>query len=80
MREIGLPGVFFYTGNFFENSVLRGHVQVRDDGELEFKQPIILEDTKCAPHLTQLIRSGDALCREGSRAVRQSYIRQVGFE
>lgn len=47
MREMGVPGVFFYTGNFFENTVLRGHVRKREDGELEFRQPVILEDTKC---------------------------------
>lgn len=46
MKEVGLPGPYFYTGNFFENSVLRGHVKLRADGELEFKQPVILEDTK----------------------------------
>ena len=49
MKEIGVPGPFFYTGNFFENAVLRGHVQLKPDGsgDLEFHQPVILEDTEC---------------------------------
>lgn len=47
MEEIGMGGPFLYTGNFFENSVLRGHVSVKDDGELQFRQPVIKEDTKC---------------------------------
>jgi NmrA-like family len=45
MRETGVEGPFLYTGNFFENSVLRGHVSLQGD-ELVFKQPVILEDTK----------------------------------
>jgi len=54
MRETGVPGPFFYTGNFFENAVLRGHVKVKQDGsgELEFHQPVILEDTECISHRT----------------------------
>ena len=46
MKEQGVEGPFFYTGNFLENSVLRGHVHVGQNGDLEFKQPVILEDTK----------------------------------
>ncbi|KIW76352.1 hypothetical protein Z517_11098 [Fonsecaea pedrosoi CBS 271.37] len=39
--------VFVYTGNFYENMVLRGHVVKTDDGKsIEFRQPIIKEDTK----------------------------------
>jgi hypothetical protein len=48
MREKGVEGPFLYTGNFFENTVLRGHVSRQGD-ELVFKQPIILEDTKRKP-------------------------------
>jgi hypothetical protein len=55
MAEQGVPGPFLYTGNFFENSVLRGHVSVGDDGNLLFKQPVILEDTKCASFMVWLI-------------------------
>lgn len=46
MKEQGVEGPYFYTGNFFENSVLRGHVKVGENGDLEFKQPVILGDTK----------------------------------
>jgi hypothetical protein len=46
MKEQGVEGPYFYTGNFFENSVLRGHVKVGQNGDLEFKQPVILGDTK----------------------------------
>ena len=46
MKEQGVEGPYFYTGNFLENSVLRGHVKVGQDGDLEFKQPVILENTK----------------------------------
>ena len=54
MRETGVPGPFLYTGNFFENAVLRGHVKVKQggSGELEFHQPVILEDTECISHRT----------------------------
>lgn len=57
MRQVGMSGPFFYTGNFFENSVLRGHVKVGEDGNLEFKQPVILEDTErtIPPHLLSLL-------------------------
>ncbi|KIW27739.1 uncharacterized protein PV07_07449 [Cladophialophora immunda] len=38
--------VFVFTGNFYENMVLRGHVVRTDDGKaLEFRQPIIQQDT-----------------------------------
>lgn len=30
-------------GIFFENSLLQGHVQVREDGKLEFRRSLILE-------------------------------------
>ncbi len=39
--------VFVYTGNFYENMVLRGHVVKADDGKsIEFRQPIIKDTTK----------------------------------
>ncbi|EXJ73884.1 uncharacterized protein A1O5_03646 [Cladophialophora psammophila CBS 110553] len=38
--------VFVYTGNFYENMVLRGHVVKTDDGKgIEFRQPVIQQDT-----------------------------------
>lgn len=47
IRQLGLQGVFIYTGNFYENMVLRGHVSY-DKGldTITFKQPIIKPDTK----------------------------------
>jgi hypothetical protein len=57
IQEVGLPSPFFYTGNFFENSVLRGHVKLCQDGELEFKQPVILEDTQRNSNGAKLIKS-----------------------
>ena len=40
--------VFVFTGNFYENMVLRGHVKVVDGGwGIEFRQPIIKETSKC---------------------------------
>ena len=51
MKEVDVPGPFFYTGNFFENSILRGHVKLAQNGEVEFKQPVILEDTKRLIHV-----------------------------
>jgi hypothetical protein len=77
MRQIGMSGPFFYTGNFFENSVLRGHVKVGENGELEFKQPVILEDTECTrPFPSPCLRleadgSGDVVCGERSFAMCQ---------
>jgi hypothetical protein len=53
MAEIGVAGPFLYTGNFFENTVLRGHVTLKENGDLEFRQPVIHADTKCnfpVPH------------------------------
>jgi hypothetical protein len=45
--------VFVLTGNFYENMVLRGHVVKTEDGKgIEFRQPVIREDTKRASKLT----------------------------
>ena len=47
MRELGLPGTFLYTGNFYENMVLRGHVQYdKESDSFEFRQPVIKLHTK----------------------------------
>jgi len=49
IKEIGCPAVFLYTGNFYENMVLRHHIHHnKETGELEFRQPVIKEDTKLA--------------------------------
>jgi hypothetical protein len=43
--------LFVYTGNFYENMILRGHVVLIDDGgkgkRIEFRQPIIQGDSRC---------------------------------
>ncbi|KAJ9634443.1 uncharacterized protein PV06_10574 [Exophiala oligosperma] len=47
IESIGLPATFVYTGNFYENMIFRGHVKRSQDGKcLEFRQPIIAENTK----------------------------------
>lgn len=49
IESIGLPATFVYTGNFYENMIFRGHVKRSQDGKcLEFRQPIIAENTKRA--------------------------------
>ena len=45
IRDIDLPALFVLTGNFYENMVLRGHMQYDSDrGVLMFKQAIIEAD------------------------------------
>ncbi|KIV87921.1 hypothetical protein PV11_03437 [Exophiala sideris] len=47
IRGINLPAAFVYTGNFYENMILRGHVRKSEDGKgLEFRQPIIHANTR----------------------------------
>jgi len=49
IKEVGMPACFLYTGNFYENMVLRQHVTYdKEADKLEFHQPIIKEDTKLA--------------------------------
>jgi len=49
IKEVRLPAVFLYTGNFYENMVLRGHMRYQKQSDsLEFCQPIIKADTKLA--------------------------------
>ncbi|KAI0771072.1 NAD-P-binding protein [Trametes elegans] len=49
IREKGVPGVFLYTGNFYENMVSRQHVQYnRALDHVEFRQPIIEWTTQLA--------------------------------
>lgn len=49
IREVGLPGVFVYTGNFYENMVLRKHVQYDSDRDvIEFNQAVIKPDSRLA--------------------------------
>ncbi|KAH9829567.1 NAD(P)-binding protein [Rhodofomes roseus] len=49
IRETGLPAVFLYTGNFYENMVYRSHMVYHPDKDLvEFRQPIVKETTQLA--------------------------------
>jgi hypothetical protein len=48
IKEIGLPASILYTGNFYENMVLRGHVTYNKDKDLiNFRHTVIKRDTKC---------------------------------
>ena len=50
IKDIGLPASIFYTGNFYENMVLRKHVTYnRDSDVIEFRHTVIKKDTKCEP-------------------------------
>ena len=47
IQEIDLPAVFVLTGNFYENLVLRGHMQYDKDGDkLVFKQAIVEDNAE----------------------------------
>jgi hypothetical protein len=47
IRELGLKGVFLYTGNFYENMILRGHMSYNKETDtITFKQPIIKPDAQ----------------------------------
>ncbi|KAI0808017.1 NAD(P)-binding protein [Fomes fomentarius] len=49
MREKNQPGTFLYTGNFYENMVLRSHMKYnRELDRVEFHQPVIKETTQLA--------------------------------
>lgn len=48
IREIGLPASIFYTGNFYENMVLRKHVTYnKATDEIEFRHTVIKKETRC---------------------------------
>ena len=47
IKEIGLPASIFYTGNFYENIVLWGHVSSDKASDvIEFRYIMIKRDTK----------------------------------
>jgi hypothetical protein len=53
IREIELTAVFVLTGNFYENLVLRGHMQYDSDRDaLVFKQAIIKANAQRMDRLT----------------------------
>lgn len=48
IRELGLPGCFIFTGNFYENMILRKHMSYDENTDtITFTQPIIKEDAQC---------------------------------
>lgn len=61
IREKNLPASFLYTGNFYENMILRSHIKydvTRDT--IEFHQPVIRSDTKLAMLFVEKDLSGIA--------------------
>jgi nucleoside-diphosphate-sugar epimerase len=49
IKEIGLPASILYTGNFYENMVLRKHVTYnKSNDEIDFHHTVIKKDTKLA--------------------------------
>ena|ERR1700737_1970206 len=73
IREVGLPAVFIYAGNFFENTIYRKHVFELANGDLEFHHPVILIDTECRPLPCVVAdRSGNVIRRERSLSGCQS--------
>ena len=47
IREKNLPAIFLYTGNFYENMILRSHMKYnRELDRVEFHQPVIKESTQ----------------------------------
>lgn len=48
IKEIGIPASILYTGNFYENMVLREHVTFdKASNEINFHHTVINRDTKC---------------------------------
>ncbi|KAH8810939.1 NAD(P)-binding protein [Xylogone sp. PMI_703] len=49
IKEIGLPASILYTGNFYENLVLRGHVTYnKAEDIIEFRHTVVKRDTRMA--------------------------------
>jgi len=49
IQETGLPAIFLYTGNFYENMIYRSHMVYHcDKDQVEFLQPIVKETTELA--------------------------------
>jgi hypothetical protein len=45
IRQIGLPGVFIFTGNFYENMITRKYVSYDPDTDkITMKRPILKPD------------------------------------
>lgn len=49
IREENFPACFLYTGNFYENMILRSHMKYDAARDIiEFHQPVIRSGTKLA--------------------------------
>ena len=49
IKEVGLPAAILYTGNFYENMVLRKHVVYnREEVRMDFHHTVIRKETKLA--------------------------------
>ncbi|ROV91522.1 hypothetical protein VMCG_09445 [Cytospora schulzeri] len=61
IREKGFPACFLYTGNFYENMILRSHMRyVAETDTIEFRQPLLNADTKLAMLFVEKDLSGIA--------------------
>lgn len=61
IREKTFPACFLYTGNFYENMILRSHMKYNASIDtIEFHQPIINPDTKLAMLFVEKDLSGIA--------------------
>lgn len=46
IRELGVPGAFILTGNFYENMILRNYVSYDEDTDVIYmKRPVVKFDT-----------------------------------
>lgn len=61
IREKNYPACFLYTGNFYENMILRSHMKYNAAADtIEFHQPIVNADTKLAMLFVEKDLSGIA--------------------
>lgn len=61
IREKKYPACFLYTGNFYENMILRSHMKFNASIDtIEFHQPIVNPDTKLAMLFVEKDLSGIA--------------------
>lgn len=61
IREKKYPACFLYTGNFYENMILRSHMRYNADTDtIEFGQPVVKADTRLAMLFVEKDLSGIA--------------------
>lgn len=52
--------MFVYTGTFYENLIYRNHVKYdKEQDIIEFKQPILLPETRCMIYISPIISMKD---------------------